>query len=148
MLERWRAWIAAFDAAAEDDGWSRLEPFLADDVVYAVSGVPFACELRGRGAVIAGFAKSVRNFDRCFGERRWYGVGLRIREPGAITGRAMGVYRLGSLPELTFSAQSLWAFRGDRLSLMTDAYDSEEVDVLSALEWLGRHGEGLDPSYV
>lgn len=148
MLDRWNAWIAAFDAACVDDDWSRLEGFLTDDVVYSVAGAPFACELRGRALVIAGFARSIRGFDRRFDERRWYGVGIRVREPNAITGRAMGVYRLGSLPPLRFSAQSQWVFRDGRISLMTDVYDTEEADVTGALHWLSRYGEGLDPSYA
>jgi hypothetical protein len=148
MIERWREWIAAFDASVADDNWDRLAPFLCDDVVYSVAGVPFACEVHGRDAVIAAFAKSIRNFDRHFDERHWHGVGVHAFPPNAVTGRSMGRYRLAGKPELTFSAQSLWLFRGDRLCIMTDIYDVSEADVIMALEWLGLYGEGFDASYV
>jgi hypothetical protein len=148
MIDRWRAWIAAFDQACTDDDWSRLEPFLTEDVIYAVTGAPFSCEIRGRDAVIAGFAKSIRNFDHKFDERRWFGVGLRQWAPNGISGRAMVYYRLGDKPLVSFSAQSLWLFRGDRLSLMTDVYDTEEADVVATLVQLAELGLDADPSYV
>lgn len=147
MITRWREWIAAFDRACDDDDWDRLVPFLTDDVIYAVTGAPFACEIRGRDEVIAGFAQSIRNFDRRFDERRWYGVGIRSFEPNAITGRATGWYRLGDAEPITFSAQSLWLFRGDRLSVMTDVYDTQEHDVLLTLERLAELGLDADPTY-
>jgi hypothetical protein len=148
MIERWNEWIAAFDAAAADDQWDRLAPFLTDDVIYAVTGAPFSCEIRGRDAVIAGFAKSIRGFDHKFDERRWFGVGLRVWEPNAVTGRATGWYRIGDHASFTFSAQSLWLFRGDQLSIMTDVYDTSEADVQATLAVLAELGDGFDPSYI
>lgn len=148
MIERWREWIAAFDEACEDDDWARLAPFLAEDVIYAVTGAPFSCEIRGRDEVIAGFAKSIRSFDRQFDERHWYGVGIRTFDPNGVRGRAFGWYRLGDEAPVTFSAESLWLFRGDRLSVMTDVYDTTEHDVLLTLERLAQLGLDGDPSYV
>jgi hypothetical protein len=148
MIERWREWIAAFDASVADDNWDRLIPFLCDDVVYSVANTPFACELRGRDAVIAGFAKSIRNFDHKFDERHWYGVGIRSYPPNAVAGRGMVRYRLVGNPDFCFSAHGLWIFRGNQLSIMTDVYDLEEADVIAALEWVGQYGEGFDPSYT
>jgi hypothetical protein len=149
MIERWREWTRAFDTCCDDDQWDRLTSFLTEDVVYAVTGAPFACEIRGREEVIAGFAKSIRNFDRRFDERRWYGVGIRSFAPNGITGRATGCYLLGDHPPITFSAQSLWLFRGDRLSLMTDVYDTEECDVQLTLHRLAELGlADADPSYA
>lgn len=147
IIERWREWIGVFDQACENDDWSTLAPFLTDDVVYAVTGAPFACELRGSDAVIAGFAKSIRNFDRKFDERRWFGVGTCSWEPNAVTGRAMGWYRIGDEPPITFSAKSLWLFRDDRLSVMVDVYDTTEHDVIRTLEQLAGLGLDADPTY-
>jgi hypothetical protein len=156
MIDRWNAWIAAFDAACADDDWTRLEPFLTDDVIYVVAGAPFACEVRGRDEVIAAFARSIRNFDRKLDERKWFGVGIKEWPPEmettAVTGRAMGCYRLGDRPPITFSARSQWIFRGDRLSVMTDVYDITEADVIATLVTLAEIAESgerqLDASYV
>jgi hypothetical protein len=148
MLEIWKEWVTAFDQSAEDDYWERLAPFLSDDVSYSVSGVPYACELRGRDAVIAGFAKSIRGFDRHFDERHWYGVGIKLCQPNAVTGRSMGRYVMKNKPELYFSASSIWVFRERQISIMTDIYDTSEADVMQAFQWLEQHGDGLDPNYV
>ena len=43
MLDHWKTWIAAFDAAVESLDWDSLRPPIADDATYTVSGVPFAC---------------------------------------------------------------------------------------------------------
>lgn len=148
MLDHWKSWIAAFDRACQTDDWTPLAAFLTEDVVYIVAGAPFACEVRGRDAVIAAFQKSIGNFDRKFDERHWRGVGVRVWAPNAITGRAQGRYRMAGKPELIFSAYGHWYYRGDKICLMTDIYDLSEQDVIEALEWLGMHGEGLDPSYA
>jgi hypothetical protein len=148
MIQRWKAWIAAFDAACKTDEWAPLEPFLTSDCVYIVAGAPFACELRGREAVIAGFQKSVRNFDRKFDVRHWEGVGIRAWSEHVVTARSKGGYERAGCPSLSFSAKSAWFFRGDQICLMTDTYDLAEIDVLDSLEWLARYGADLNPSYV
>ncbi|MEO1046005.1 MAG: hypothetical protein AAFX04_11250 [Pseudomonadota bacterium] len=147
MIERWREWIAAFDQCCADDQWQRLEPFLAENVTYSVSGAAYPCHLQGRQKVIDGFASSIRNFDRHFDERQWHGIGIREYPPSVITGRAVGVYRKGDLPVLSFSAKSIWQFDGDMLIAMSDMYDPAEIDVQQGLAWLAEHGAGMDPSY-
>ncbi|MBX9795393.1 nuclear transport factor 2 family protein [Sphingomonas sp.] len=147
MIELWRTWISAFDAAVDSDDWDRLRPLLADDATYTVSGAPFACHLAGAEAVLGGFRRSITNFDRHFDRRWWFGVGVREFAPDVVTGRAMGVYQLGDKPLLHFSAHSLWRFRDGRLAAMQDCYDPAEADVQAALVWLATHAPGLDASY-
>ncbi|OYQ33225.1 hypothetical protein CHU93_03045 [Sandarakinorhabdus cyanobacteriorum] len=147
MLEQFQAWVTAFDACVADDDWQRLVPMLADDVAYLVTGVPFGCDLRGRDAVLAGFARSIANFDRQFDERQWFGVGWRAAGP-CLAGRAMGVYRRAGAPVLSFSAREQLHLRDDgRIGLIVDVYDLAELDNQLAMAWLASHGAGLDPSY-
>lgn len=148
MINDWRQWIAAFDIAVADDAWDALRPLITEDVTYTVSGVPFACHLTGVDAVLAGFRKSISNFDRRFDRRWWFGVGVREYAPDVVAARAMGVYQLGNLPLLHFSAHSLWRFRDGKVAAMQDCYDLAESDVQAALSWLGEHGPELDASYV
>jgi SnoaL-like domain len=148
MIDQWRVWIAAFDACVDDNDWDRLIPFLTEDVVYTVHGAPFACEVRGRDAVIAAFAKSIAGFDRKFSERRWLGVGIRDWATGAVSGRATGWYRLDEHPPISFSAHSQWIFRDGQISVMTDIYDVSEADSQATLTALATMGDGFDPSYV
>ena len=148
MLETWRSWIAAFDRAYETDDWTEAQNYLTDDVVYSVAGVPFACELRGRENVLAGFRKSLTNFDRKFDRRDWEAVDLKVWSDHAVTAFAKGNYTLGAKPPITFAAKSAWFFRDGKISLMTDIYDVTEVNAAQTLDWLAMHGEGIDASYV
>ena len=148
MIANWKDWIAAFDMACGTDDWAPLAAYLTEDVVYLVAGAPFACELRGRDAVIAGLQKSVRGFDHKFDPRVWEGVGIKVWGAEAVTARAKGTYRIAGKPALSFAANGSWYFRGAQICLMTDIYDLSEVDSMDALNWLGLHGAGMDPSYV
>lgn len=104
MIDRWKDWIAAFDAACETDDWAPLSAFLTEDVVYIVAGAPFACEIRGRDNVIAGFRKSVYGFDRKFDSREWTGVGIKLWGIEAVTARAQGRYTRDGKAPLSFAA--------------------------------------------
>jgi hypothetical protein len=147
MIELWQNWISAFDLAVESDDWGPLRPMLDEGVTYTVSGAPFACHLVGAEAVIAGFRKSISNFDRQFDQRWWFGVGVREFAPDVISARAMGVYRLADKPLLHFSARSLWRFRDGKVVAMQDCYDVCEHDVQAALAWLAEHAPQADASY-
>jgi hypothetical protein len=148
MIAQWQAWVSAFDSCCADGHWARLEPLLAPDMRYTVAGAPFACDIAGRDAVIAGFARSIASFDSHFDERRWIGVGIREIPPNIVTGRATGWYRMGNRPPLSFSAQSVWRFEGPLLAAITEVYDPAEADVQQAMAWLATHAPGLDPSYA
>lgn len=148
MIALWQKWISAFDAAVGNDDWNSLRPLLVSDVSYTVSGAPFACHLVGADAVLAGFRKSINNFDKHFDRRWWFGVGVREFAPDVVTARAMGVYQLADRPLLHFSAHSLWRFKGDQVAAMQDCYDLAEGDVQAALAWLAEHAPGVDASYA
>jgi ketosteroid isomerase-like protein len=148
MIELWKQWTLAFNAATESDDWDSLRPLLDDNVTYTVSGTPFACHLVGVDNVLAGFKKSITNFDRHFDQRWWFGVGVREITPDTITARAMGVYRLADKPLLHFSAPSLWRFADGKVAVMHDQYDLVECDVQAALLWLAEHAPTLDASYI
>jgi ketosteroid isomerase-like protein len=147
MVEHWRNWISAFDKAVDSDDWDSLRPLLADDASYTVSGAPFACHLAGADAVLAGFRRSIANFDRQFDQRWWFGVGVREFAPDVVSARAMGVYRLGDKPLLHFSAHSQWRFRDGQVAAMQDCYDVCEADAQAALAWLAQYAPHADASY-
>lgn len=150
-IEVWKAWYAAFEQSASDDQWLRLGSFLTDDAQYRVSGVPFAGVIKGRDAIVSGFAKSFRGFDRKFDRRTHMVVGSRLHEPNHIEADIWGIYEKAGLPTLAFSAIGHWHVDGDRIGLMVDVYDPARLDSQSAFAWLAAHGEamgGLDPSYA
>lgn len=151
VMTRWRDWCEAFERSVVDDHWSRLVPFLTEDVQYRVTGMPFACVVKGREAVLAGFQKSFDGFDRKFDRRTHQVVGTRVFEPGHVRTRIWSGYEKAGLPKLAFPATGDWHFDGDRIGLMVDVYDAAEPELGAAFDWLAEHGEamgGLDPSYA
>ncbi len=144
----WSHWIAAFDQSVIDDQWDRLADYLSEDVVYRVTGAPFDCQLRGRDAVIAGFARSVRNFDRRFAQREWSPIGIRIDSSGYVRCHIHSAYHLADGQAIAFEATGHWGFRDGRIDLMLDFYDSGHYDVQQALAALQQMGDAFDPRYT
>ncbi|MGF1454177.1 MAG: hypothetical protein ACFB6R_02235 [Alphaproteobacteria bacterium] len=148
IIERHEAWINDFEATVLDDRWERLEPWLMDNVRYIVAGTPFACSLTGRGAVLDGFAKSIRGFDRQFDRRLWLAVGTRSLPPNGVTARIWGQYDKAGLPPLGVPVLGHWFYEDGRIACMVDLYEEDTAEMAAAYQWLAAHGEGLDPSYA
>lgn len=150
-VETWKAWYSTFEQCALDDRWERLEPLLHDDAQYRVSGVPFACVLRGRDAILSGFRKSFAHFDRRFDRRTHIVAGSRLHEPNHLEAHIWGIYEKKGVPTLAFPATGHWHFDNGRVDLMVDIYDPALRESQAAFEWLAVHAgalKGLDPSYV
>ncbi|MEP0069880.1 nuclear transport factor 2 family protein [Pyruvatibacter sp.] len=148
MLHTWRAFLDAFNKACDTDEWGPLAPFLTEDVTYRVTGVPFACQIKGREAVVAGFAKSIRGFDQKFDSRVHEPVAIKVYDPDTVTCGAWGRYEKAGLPDVRICAQGYWHFSGGKISAMTDLWDVTLIENQHALAWLAEHGSDMDASYV
>lgn len=148
MIKTWRAFLDAFNDACTTDEWAQLAPFLTEDVQYRVTGMPFACQIKGRDAVIAGFAKSIRGFDRHFDTRQHEPVAIRISEPDTVTAFAWGRYEKAGLPDVRIAAQGYWHFAEGKINAMLDIWDVTLMENQQALAWLEKHGGDMDASYV
>ncbi len=63
IIDTFESFAADFEAAVENDDWSRLERYLAEDATYLnVGGPDPKCE--GREAIIAFLRADVSNTDR------------------------------------------------------------------------------------
>jgi len=135
----------AFEAAYQDGDWSRLEPFLLEDVVYEVMNMPFHCVVRGRDAVLAGFQRSVERFDKlCI---RTVGIDSKIVEEGdnVLVHSGIRFERPGAPPTST----RLWevaTYRDGVIERIIDIYDPGASEAFEA--WMARWGANLDPTYV
>ncbi|MEM9123846.1 MAG: nuclear transport factor 2 family protein [Pseudomonadota bacterium] len=148
LLDLHREWLRQFERCVEDGQWDRLYPYLTDDVGYAVCGMPFACNIRGREAVVAGFAKSIENFDKRFDRRVWTAVGTKIYAPNGIRVRIWGHYEKEGYPVLAFPAIGYWTYRDDKIEQMTDLYEEDVVEVQEAFAWIAERPGEFDASYV
>ncbi|WP_422006455.1 nuclear transport factor 2 family protein [Pyruvatibacter mobilis] len=148
VLTTWRRFLDVFNEACLTDEWDALSPFLTEDADYRVSGFPMACHLHGRDAVIAGFAKSVRGFDRKFDQRHHEPVGIRYAQPDIVSAIAWTRYSKAGLPDVCVAAHGIWQFRDGRISHMSDMWDTTLAENANALAWLSQHGAGFDPAYA
>jgi hypothetical protein len=150
-LKLWRRWYQAFEQSVSDGQWDRVLPLLTEDAQYRVVGVPFACVLKGRGAIVNGFRKSLANFDSKFDKRTHIVAGSSVTEPGHVQAHIWGIYEKSGLPKLAFPATGYWHFDGGQIGLMVDIYDTSLIESQEAFAWLAEHAEklgGLDPSYT
>lgn len=145
LMERFIAQRGAFEAAYESGDWAPLAAFLHEDITYEVMNMPFHCVIRGRDAVLAGFARSIERFDKlCI---RTVGVDSSIHEEGAnvLVNGGMRFERDGAPP----TSARLWeiaTYRDGLIERLLDIYDPGTGPAFE--RWMATWGQGLDPSYV
>ena len=138
-------WAAAFEETYRDDDWSRLEEFLAPDVVHEVQGAPFACVVRGRASVLAAIRRSVNGFDRrCV--RTLTPAALPAQEGDAVIVQGTIAYTHGDSPPLVGTVRETATYADGRIVRLVDEYDP--ASAARARAWLAEWGAGLDWSYV
>jgi len=144
-LARFLDYARAFEVAFVSDDFRHIEPFFAESACHRVPGcAPLSRDDRGREAVVAGLAESVREIDRRFDTRiaevvagpepRRDGIWMRFR----LTLRRTGI------PDL--------CFEGDHLTVFDDAGQIARIDeeILqagdeAAREFMAEHASRLRP---
>jgi ketosteroid isomerase-like protein len=144
--QRFFEYASAFEETYRDDDWSRLEPFLADDVTYEVRNTPFDCRLEGRAAVLRGLRRSLDGFDRRCASRR-----VEVTDPARSDGDTVtvgwaGTYGWPGAPDLRFRGRSSATVRDGRIVALVDEYPDGESERMAA--WMVAHAPDLDASYV
>ena len=149
-IQVFMAYAAAFEESYADDQWGRLEAYFPVDAHYVVSGGPFACEIQGRSAMLAGLKKSLDGFDRHFDHRQIELVGA----PSVVTtdqGDEIQIrwnvhYGKAGAPDVILPGSSVILVHNGRIQQLTDVYVDEELAEIGV--WLAEYGEGLDGSYI
>ena len=145
-LQRFAAYAADFEKTFEDDDWTRLEGYLAEDAVYTVEGTPFDCEVRGRDAIFRAIKKSIDGFDRRFEKREILPDGPPAVEGNRVTFSGSGRYEKEGVDALTIQlAETAELDEAGRIVSLKDVYPEGQDEML---RWLERHRAEFDPSYV
>lgn len=146
-LGRYRRYFADFDRCLGDDDWSRLAAHFSADAVYEVIGLPYACVVRGRDAIVAALRRSVHGFDRRLDGRHLAIAGTPQPDGDRLVVGLRGRYEKAGAPPLEFGLREEVCVADDgRIARLADIY--EDAAAAGALTWLAAHGAGLDPRYA
>jgi len=143
-LARFYQYARAFEIAVLSDDWTLLEPFFTPDAWHRVRGpAPFACDDRGRDAVIAGLRASVGRIERrCDARIPEVIAGPEIR-PDGIWMRFGVRLRHAGLPDLWFEGEHTVAMHGGRIARIDETMDRQSSEAAAA--WFREHAARLHP---
>jgi hypothetical protein len=142
LIPRFAAYAAAFEKSYASDDWSLVEPFVAEDAVYAIDvGPPLGGRFEGRAAILAYFKQILDRFDRRFASRE-----LALLEGPKETGdsvwiRGSATYRGPGVPDFTLELEETVRFDGDRIVRLEDHYEPAMAEQIAS--WLKAHGGKL-----
>jgi hypothetical protein len=144
-LQRFGAYAADFEKTFQDDDWTRLEEYFAEDAVYTVEGAPFACEVRGRDAIFRAIKKSIDGFDRRMDKREISPGGAPEVEGRRVTVSGGVRYEKEGMEPISIHLSETAEFdEAGRIVRLHDVYPESQDE---ALAWIERHKK-FDPSYV
>ena len=141
IIDTFESFAAEFEAAVEDDNWSRLEKYLAEDATYLnVGGPDPKCE--GRDAIIAFLKIDVANNDRRFDTRTLIALTPPTAEGNRLSRQWRCTYTLAGAPDLVVDGEARYVFEGNLIKEI-----EEEVTTVSMQkfgEWMQKYGDRLN----
>lgn len=140
------SWYDAFEVAAAQGDFAAVRALLADDAVYEVEGVPYACRIEGADAIVEGLRRSLTGFDHRFDTRLLGVMGAPQVQDERITAQLLAVWQRGAEPALVVVVPEDLYLRDGRIVRIHDRYQPEALG--PALAWLGEYGADLDASYT
>ena len=139
-IETFNKFAAAFEDAVEDNDWSRLEPYLADDVTYLNVGGPEP-KTEGRDAVIAFLKADVANTDMKFDSRTLMALTPPITEGKRLSRQWRCTFSLADTPDLVVEGEARYLFEN---GLIKEIEEEATIEAMKGLgEWMGKYEERL-----
>ncbi len=137
MIERFEKYTVALEEAHNDDHWSRLAPYFAENATYR-SYYGGDLEVTGRDAVLKQFRSEAESFDRKFDSRRVeYFEGPREERGGVFTMWKV-TYSKAGVPDLVLTGKEIATYIGDEITLLEGHYLPETFGDFGT--WLTEHG--------
>lgn len=136
IIDRFKAYADAFEETFDDDDWSRLEQYFAEDAVY--EGEPE--DAVGRDAVLAKMRDSVNSMDRMMDSRELILDGF-TREGDTVVAPVRVTMTKAGAPDIKLRGIEYATFDGDRISRLRDEFDPDDTKKIG--EWMAEHGAKL-----
>ncbi len=140
MIDTFEGFATAFEAAVDDDNWSRLEKYLAEDATYLnVGGPDPKCE--GRDVIIAFLKADVSNTDRRFDTRHLVALGPPTTAEKRLFRQWRCTYTLAGVPDLVLEGEARYLFEDDLIKGIEEELTPASMQTLD--DWMRLYGDRL-----
>jgi|GEM_PF-838700 len=140
IINTFESFAADFEATIEDDDWSRLEKYLAEDATYLNVGTPDPkCE--GRDAILAFLKADVANTDRRFDTRSLIALTRPTAEGNRLSRQWRCTYTLAGAPDLVVDGEARYLFEGDLIKEIEEEVTKASMQKFG--EWMQKYGDRL-----
>ena len=141
IIDTFENFAADFEAAVEDDDWSRLGKYLTEDATYLnVGGPDPKCE--GRDAILAFLKADVANSDRRFDTRTLIALTPPTAEDNHLSRQWRCTYTLAGVPDLVVEGEARYVFEGDLIKGIEEEITTDSMQNLGG--WMEKYGDRLN----
>ena len=140
IIDRFEAFASEFAAAVQDDDWSRLKKYLAEDATYLNVGGTDPKSV-GCQAVLAYLKADVSVVDRHFDHRDLVALTPPVAEGNRLARRWRCTYRLAGAPNLVVEGEARYLFEGDLIKEIEEEPTAASIQKLA--EWMEQYGDLL-----
>ncbi len=140
IIDTFESFAADFEAAVEDDNWSRLGKYFTEDATYLNVGTPDPkCE--GQDAIIAFLKADVANTDRRFDTRSLIALTPPKAEGNRLSRQWRCTYTLAGVPDLVVEGKARYVFEGDLIKEIEEEATADSMQKFG--EWMQKYGDRL-----
>jgi len=140
IIETFENFAADFEAAVEDDDWSRLGKYLTENATYLnVGGPDPKCE--GRDAILAFLKTDVANSDRRFDSRSLIALTPPTVEGNRLSRQWRCTYTLAGVPDLVVEGEARYVFEAELIKEIEEEITPASMQNLG--EWMQQYGDRL-----
>ena len=140
IIDRFENFAADFETAVEDDDWSRLGKYLAENATYLnVGGPDPKCE--GRDAILAFLKADVANSDKRFDSRTLIALTPPAAEGNRLSRQWRCTYTLAGVPDLVVEGEARYVFEGDLIKAIEEEITPASMQNFG--EWMRKYGDRL-----
>ena len=140
IIDTFESFAADFEVTVEDDDWSRLEKYLAEDATYLnVGGPDPKCE--GRDAIITFLKADVSNTDRRFDTRTVIALTPPTAEGNRLSRQWRCTYTLAGAPDLVVEGEARYLFEGDLIQEIEEELTA--VSMQKFHDWMQNYADRL-----
>lgn len=141
-IDIFNSFATAFEAAVEDDDWSRLEQYLAKDATYVNVGGPDP-KSEGHDSVISFLKEDVASTDKQFNSRTLIALTEPTTEGDRLSRKWRCTYALEGAPDLVIEGEARYQFENNLIKQIEEEATGKSIRKLG--EWMEKYGEKLHP---